>query len=105
MGKAETEIQNSIRMGVSDIAIIFRINTGMFCNKQGTPIKTGTPNGFSDLFGVRRSDGKAIFIEVKTSKGVKSKNQENFIEQMRSSGACSGFARSIEEARKIILDT
>jgi hypothetical protein len=104
MGKQETEIQNSIRMGVSDIAIMFRINTGLFYNKQGTPIKTGTPNGFSDLFGVRRSDGRAIFIEVKTAKGIKSQKQENFIRQMKLNGACSGFAKSVDDARKIILD-
>ena len=104
MGKAETEIQNEIRLGVSDIAVIFRINTGLLYSKTGVPVRTGTPNGFSDLFGVRKSDGRAVFVEVKTAKGVRSKEQENFIEQMRRNGALAGFARSVEEARQIILD-
>ena len=103
MGARETEIQNAIRLGVSDIAVIFRINTGLLYSKTGVPVRTGTP-GYPDLSGYRKSDGKAVFIEVKTERGVRSKEQENFIRVAQSHGCLAGFARSVEEARQIILD-
>ena len=65
---------------------------------------TGLPKGFSDLFGFRISDGRAFFIEVKSPTGRVRPEQQNFIERMRSNGALAGIARSVEEARKIILE-
>ena len=99
----EHDIQNSIRAGVADIALIFRANVGSGITYDGRHFDTGLPKGFSDLFGFRISDGRAFFIEVKSPTGEVRPEQQNFIEQMRSNGALAGIARSVEEARRIIL--
>ena len=101
--REETEIQNQIRLGCTDIAVLFRINVYKGKTESGRYIKTAI-EGYSDLSGFRKSDGKAVFIEVKTENGVVSPEQENFIRVAQSFGCLSGFARSVEDARKIILD-
>lgn len=100
----EHRIQNEIRTAVSPYCAIFRINVGEGFTKDGRHFSTGVPKGFSDLFGVRRSDGKAIFIEVKTKTGRVRPEQNNFIRQMRSCGAIAGVCRSAEDAIKLITE-
>lgn len=71
---------------------------------DGRWFHSGVPPGFSDLFGVRKSDGKAVFIEVKTPKGRVSKKQKNFLEQMQKAGAIAGVCRSAEEAVNLVKE-
>lgn len=71
---------------------------------DGRYFDTGVPVGFSDLFGVRRSDGKAVFIEVKTKSGRVRPEQKNFIEKMRQAGAIAGICRSVEDAKKLLTE-
>lgn len=99
----EHDIQNAIREGVNDLAILFRINVGSGTTFDGRYFETGVPKGFSDLFGFRLSDGKAVFIEVKTPGGRVRPEQEKFIERMRGYGALAGIARCLNDARNIIL--
>ena len=98
----EHRIQNEIRAAVSDYCVIFRMNVGEGLTKDGRFFSTGVPRGFSDLFGVRKSDGRAVFIEVKTPKGRPTKQQINFINRMRAAGAVAGICRSAEEAVRLI---
>lgn len=99
----ETDLQNKIRVGVSDIAVTHRINVGTF--KVGKRyVSTGVGPGFSDLFGHRKSDGRAFYLEVKTESGVASENQEKFLEAMQKSGAIAGVCRSVAEARQLLDD-
>lgn len=98
---SETILQNKIREQCSDIAVLFRVNTGVFSTADGRRISTGVPVGFSDLVGFRRRDGKAVFIEVKTATGRPTKKQLEFLESVRRAGALAGIARSVEEARGI----
>lgn len=98
----EHRIQNEIRAALSPYAAVFRVNVGTGLTVDGRHFSTGVPPGFSDLFGVRKSDGKAVFIEVKTAKGRPSKEQTNFINQMQSCGAVAGVCRSAEDAVKLI---
>ncbi|WP_312907259.1 VRR-NUC domain-containing protein [Tissierella praeacuta] len=100
----EKDIQNEIRLALNPYAVVFRINVGTFMSETGQFVSTGVPRGFSDLFGVRKSDGKAFFIEVKNEKGRTSKYQDNFLEQMRKNNAIVGVARSGEEAIRIIKE-
>lgn len=110
----EHRIQNQIRAGVAD-CVLFRTNAGDFWQgevvysrefKQKVLINIrkveGLPEGYSDLSGVRVSDGRAVFIEVKTSKGKPTKKQKNFINKMRSYGAIAGVCRSVAEAQTLI---
>lgn len=99
----EIDVQNSIRLALNDIAVVFRANVGTFRTQDGRIVNTGLPKGFSDLFGFRKSDGRIFFIEVKNETGRTSKDQDHFIKTMRDYGAICGVARSAEEARKIVL--
>lgn len=99
---AEHKIQNEIRLALADSCIIFRVNVGTGYTADGRYFNTGVPKGFSDLFGFRKSDGRAVFIEVKTPKGRPSVEQVKFLETMRKNGAIAGICRSAEDALKLI---
>ena len=98
----EKDIQNAIRLGVNDIAVTFRANVGRFSTEDGRVISTGLPKGFPDLFGYRRSDGKIIFMEVKTDKGRLRPEQEKFLARAKQDGCIAGVVRSVDEARTLI---
>ena len=100
---AETVLQNKIRENLSDVAVTFRANVGLFYTANGIPVRTGLPNGFCDIFGFRKSDNTIFFIEVKTKKGRPSNDQKKFMAAMRRHGCRVGIARSIEDARRIVL--
>lgn len=99
---SETDIQNQIRVALSPYCMVFRVNVGLCYTKDGRPMRTGVPVGFSDLFGHRKSDGLAFYIEVKTPDGKVSPNQLRFIEQMLANGAIAGVCRSPEDALKLL---
>lgn len=98
----ETDIQNQIRVALSPYCAVFRVNVGLCYTKDGRPMRTGVPVGFSDLFGHRKSDGMAFYIEVKTATGRASANQMRFLEQMLADGAIAGICRSPEDALKLL---
>lgn len=100
----EHRIQNEIRAAVSEYCIIFRVNVGKGRTVDGRFFSSGVPPGFSDLFGVRKSDGRAVLIEVKTPEGRVSKDQKHFIETMKNAGAIAGICRSAEEAVKLVTE-
>ena len=101
----EKDLQSLIRIALSDSCVCFRINVGLYYTKEGGRISTGVPNGFSDLFGHRKLDGKAFYIECKTPTGKVRPEQKNFIKQMKQSGALAGIARSVEEALEIVSES
>ena len=97
-------LQNQIRLALSETCMVFRVNVGKGYTPDGRYFDTGVPVGFSDLFGHRKSDGKAFYIEVKTLDGRVRRDQEKFIKAMKESGALAGVARSVEDAIKIIKE-
>ena len=99
---SEHELQNEIRLALSDSCVLFRINVGGAYTEDGRWFSSGVPKGYSDLSGVRRSDGRAVFIEVKAPTGRILPEQRDFIAAMQKCGALAGFARSIEEAKRIV---
>lgn len=98
----EHRIQNEIRLALADTCVMFRINVGKGYTPDGRYFDTGVPRGFSDLFGVRKADGRAVFIEVKTAKGRPTDQQKYFLETMRKNGAIAGVCRSPEEALQLV---
>ena len=98
----EHAIQNSIRIALSPYAVIFRANVGSAYTADGRYFSTGLPKGFPDLFGFRKSDGRAVFIEVKTASGRVRPEQKRFIETARSFGAIAGVCRSADDALALI---
>lgn len=100
----EADIQSAIRLALNPYAVIFRVNSGKVRMQDGRYFDTGVPNGFTDLCGFRKTDGKMIFIEVKTPKGRLRDSQINFIKAMQGHPIIVGVARSAEEAVKIVLE-
>ena len=98
----EHRIQNEIRLALADSCILFRMNVGTGYTQDGRYFSTGVPKGFSDLFGFRKSDGRAVFIEVKTPKGRPTDQQKAFLSAMQKAGAIADICRSAEDARKLI---
>ena len=82
---------------------VFRANVGLFYTKDGRPIKSGLPTGFSDLFGFR-PDGTPFFVEVKSEAGRVSAAQEKFLAAMRERGAIAVVSRSADECLKSVID-
>ena len=100
MGKAETEIQNDIRVALSELGIVRRNNVGTFITPYGAPIAIGIP-GESDLTLFCRG-GRTIFIEVKTPSGKQSKQQKRFQAAVERLGFEYIIMRGAEDARKFI---
>lgn len=100
----ESDRQNSIRLALNPYAVIFRVNTGTVKMADGRYFNTGVPKGHPDLAGFRKSDGKAVYIEVKTNKGRLRKEQKHFIETVRQYGVIAGVARNADEAIDLVLN-
>ena len=111
----ESEIQSQIRLAAAPYAVLFRTNAGEFYQGQRVWSKEfgqtvlinlqkveGLPKGYSDLSGVRKADGRAVFIEVKTPTGRVRDEQVAFITAMRGIGAIAGVARSPEDAINLL---
>lgn len=72
----------------------------------------GSPGG-SDLIGYRRvtvtpemvGQDVAVFaaVEVKTPRGRVKAEQQQFVDHIRSAGGIAGIARSVDEAKNILL--
>ena len=98
----EAEVQNQIRLALDPYAVMFRVNSGKVRMSDGRYFDTGVPNGYSDLSGFRKSDGKAVFIEVKNEKGRLRESQKQFLKVMSQYDVLAGVARSPEEAIEIV---
>lgn len=97
---SEIQIQNEIRIALSQHGIVIRQNTGNFTTEDGRHVKCGV-TGLSDLLFVG-NDGRCAFIEVKKPGGRIRQEQENFIRCVREKGHRAGIAYSVEDALKII---
>jgi len=94
----ETAIMHHIMLALSEAGhTVFRGNVGMFFTKDGRPVQTGLPKGFSDIFGFTKA-GKPFFLEIKSETGRLRLEQYKFLEAMKSKGAIAGVARSVESA-------
>jgi hypothetical protein len=113
----ETDIQNQIRIALSEYGVVFRTNAGKFYQgmliyskefKQNVLIDltviNGLPKGFSDLLfiGDKAKGYDTAFVETKTLTGRPSTEQLHFIELMQSLGHQAGIARSVQDALEII---
>ena len=100
----EADIQNLIRLALNDYAVIFRVNTGSVKTNDGRWFSCGVPKGHPDLAGFRKSDGKAIYIEVKNEKGKLRKSQERFFNTIKQYDVIAGVCRSPEEAVNLVIN-
>lgn len=99
----EHDLQNLIRLELTKLGwLTFRINVGKFKMADGRWFDTGVPKGFSDLIALK--DGRALFIEVKIPGGKVSKEQLNFIEQMKKRGFVAGVVYSFDDVKKLLYE-
>lgn len=100
----EGDIMRSIMAALSaDGHFVARANVGLFYTRDGRPVRSGLPVGFSDLFGFRRGDARFFALEVKTATGRVSPEQAAFIAAMQKRGALAGVVLSVEDARAVVI--
>ena len=80
---------------------VFRGNVGLFFTRDGRPVKSGLPVGFSDLFGFT-AGGRPFFLEVKTTTGRVILEQMAFLEAMQKRGAIAMVVRSVDFALEVL---
>lgn len=101
----ETEIQNKIRVALSEHGVVFRMNSGLLYDRAGNRIRVGAP-GMADLLYVGEPyvgyRPTVAWLEIKTAKGQPTDEQLHFIEQMQKLGCKAGIARSVQDAKEII---
>jgi hypothetical protein len=89
----ESAILHQCMLALSEAGCtVFRANVGRWETKDGRWVSTGLPVGFADLFGFR-PDGRAFFVEVKSSTGRLRDEQRTFLGAMRERGAVAVVAR------------
>ena len=110
----EQDIQNNIRLRLSEHGIVLRLNSGKFWQGKRVwsrefnqyvlidlrPVQ-GCPEGTPDLLFLGEENNVA-FVECKTKKGSAREKQSRFIEIMHNYGIKADLARSPEDALKII---
>ena len=99
---AETILQNKIIVALCENGC-FAVNhtVGDFFTKYGTLVSIGKP-GESDIWG-HRPDGRAFYLEVKMPGKKPRRDQLEFIEAMKKSGAIAGWCTTIPEALQVVL--
>ncbi len=115
VANAETEIQQHIRLalGTRPDLRLFRNNTGSLPDpRTGRPVQFGLARGSADLIGLRTvtitpemvGQRVAVFtsIEVKTSTGRATPEQQNWLHMVRRAGGIAGVARSVRDAEEIL---
>lgn len=101
----ETKLQNEIIVALCENGCVAWNHTvGQFYTKYGGVVNIGH-QGEADIWGHRRSDGKALYIEVKLPGERPRDDQQKFIDAMLATGAIAGCAHSVEEALEIVSST
>jgi len=107
----ERNLQDRIRLFISEskLATMFRNNVGFDKTRK---IHYGLYKGSSDLIGWQSKTvtpdmvGKkvAIFtaIEIKTARGVISRQQDNFIKYLKMQGGIAGVVRNVNDVERLL---
>ena len=101
----ETTILQKVRLRASELGCtMFRNNSGMLYNKEGTPVRYGLARGSSDLVGWRTVNGVAQFIaiEVKVPGKKPTAEQANFIDQVNKAGGIGAVVTDPEQLEDIL---
>ena len=99
----EADLMRQIMLALSeDGHAVFRANVGLFFTKDGRPVRSGLPVGFSDLFGNRAGDARAFYLEVKRPGERLKPHQAAFLEAMRVRGAIAAVVTSPREALDVL---
>ena len=110
---SERSIKAAIRLAVSEPGtVLFNNPVGVAVYPDGSRVPYGLVPGAADLIGWRSvvvtpamvGRRVAVFaaVETKAPRGRREQHQRNFVEQVREAGGLAGFARSVDEALKIL---
>lgn len=98
----ETILMRKIMTALSENGcFVLRTNAGTYFDSQGRRVSVGFA-GLSDLIGCTPS-GTFFAIEIKMPGEKPRKDQFDFLEAMRNTGAIAGWATSIPEALEIVF--
>lgn len=101
----EADLMRSVMIALSqDGHQVFRANVGLFFTKDGRPIRSGLPVGFSDLFGFTQ-DARPFFLEIKTATGRATEQQLAFLAAMQRRGAVAAVVRSVLDAQQVLRNS
>lgn len=78
------------------VAGSFPVNPGDVVIRKAHPLRFGLP-GSADIFGVIQPAGRFVAIEVKSSGGKASAEQERFLKMVNGMGGLAFVAHSVEE--------
>jgi hypothetical protein len=95
----------STRVSAGNIrAVAAALRPGDVVVRGGRPLHAGLCVGSSDLIGYRTVGGVAQFValEVKSSTGRATPEQQRFLDHVASAGGCSGIVRSVSDAQCIL---
>ena len=99
-GKIQKEIADAING--TGLGRCWVATSGLLKSPDGKRFVRALPEGFPDLFGYRKADGKMFFIEVKTASGVVSQSQIDFMKTDVSTKVLYGIARNVDDALGIL---
>src|SRR3546814_543078 len=114
---AESTLQAAIRAEAPRLGVyLWRNNSGALMDDRGVLVRFGLGNDSprinkvlksSDLIGIRTGTGQLVAVECKHAGwiGVRTEReraQENFIRLVRQAGGIAGFARSVEDFRRLL---
>lgn len=89
------------------VALVYRVNSGTFGaqNRDGSTryIRANTQRGMTDIAGTM-SDGRALYVEIKSRTGRVQPHQEAFLLAAQKAGAIAGVVRSVDDL-VALLDT
>lgn len=112
----ESNIQSAILIALSsNNCLVWRVDTagawvGRIVHRErdlitlanARMIQAGLCKGGSDIIGIHKPTGRFIAIEVKGKRGRVTKEQENFINAIKSANGIAGVARSVEDALALL---
>jgi hypothetical protein len=100
MTEAQIQARVLLTLGRRPDVRLFRNNVGAYKDQNGTLRRFGLLVGSADLIGWVTVNGRAIFlsVEIKTSIGKPSSEQETWLRNVRRMGGIAFIARSPEEA-------
>jgi len=107
---SESALVASIRLALGKDArvVLWRNNTGSALQDFGAggmrPLKYGLCVGSSDLIGIVAPHGRLIALEVKTSTGRVTREQQQFLNLVEKMGGVARVVRSVDDALRAIED-
>lgn len=96
----EREVQHAIRVALGRVAdlTLWRNNTGALKDSSGRVVRYGLAVGSADLIGILAPAGRLVALEVKTTSGRTTPEQNLFLDLVRRRGGFAAVVRSAEDA-------